>query len=226
MGRLHPVARGCFRAAHRQGLLCGGQLGRASVMSRPGAVCRVPGEQTLAHFTKWPLRHVRRLPNHRVCIFFVMPNITAVASERHRATAAGYVDGMRGDAVIKVGAQKNSTGGETTRTGTRQLTDRSLLGAAKRMRAEPGACPCRVRHHRDSAKKPQQLAGGAVNEPNGHQRNGLLVPSQEGLFSLGSSRGVCGKRASGLTARVVAETSHSTRIRCTPEKSSQTALDE
>jgi hypothetical protein len=36
-GRLHPVTRGRFRAVHRQGLLCGGPLGRASVMSRLAA---------------------------------------------------------------------------------------------------------------------------------------------------------------------------------------------
>ncbi len=44
-GRWHPVTGGRFRAAHRQGLLCGNRLGRASVMSRlvanaAGSPCR------------------------------------------------------------------------------------------------------------------------------------------------------------------------------------------
>jgi hypothetical protein len=34
-GRLLAVTTGCFQAAHLQGLVCGGELGRASVTSRP-----------------------------------------------------------------------------------------------------------------------------------------------------------------------------------------------
>jgi hypothetical protein len=35
MGRVRPVATGCFPAAHLQGLLCGDELGRGSVIFRP-----------------------------------------------------------------------------------------------------------------------------------------------------------------------------------------------
>jgi len=34
-GRVRPVATGCFPAAHLQGLLCGDELGRGSVIFRP-----------------------------------------------------------------------------------------------------------------------------------------------------------------------------------------------
>jgi hypothetical protein len=36
-GRLLAVMTGCFQAAHLQGLVCGGEPGRASVTSRPTA---------------------------------------------------------------------------------------------------------------------------------------------------------------------------------------------
>jgi len=36
-GRVHPLMGDCFRAAHLQGLLCGGEIGRVSVMCRPTA---------------------------------------------------------------------------------------------------------------------------------------------------------------------------------------------
>jgi len=40
MGRVHPVTKGCFRTVHREGLLCGGELGGASVMCRPTVVIK------------------------------------------------------------------------------------------------------------------------------------------------------------------------------------------
>jgi hypothetical protein len=36
-GRVRPVTKGRFRVVHRHGLLCGGELGWASVTTRPTA---------------------------------------------------------------------------------------------------------------------------------------------------------------------------------------------
>lgn len=33
-GRVRPVTRGCFRTAHLQGLLCGGELGRVDAFDQ------------------------------------------------------------------------------------------------------------------------------------------------------------------------------------------------
>jgi hypothetical protein len=46
-GRLLAVTTGCFQAAHLQGLVCGGEPGRASVTSRPSADFQACREQSL-----------------------------------------------------------------------------------------------------------------------------------------------------------------------------------
>jgi len=47
VGRVHPVTTGCFQAAHLQGLVCGGEPGRASVTSRPTADFQIRLKLTL-----------------------------------------------------------------------------------------------------------------------------------------------------------------------------------
>ena len=45
LGRDYPVTKGCSQAAHRQGLLCGGELRGATVMTRPKPASRVAPKQ-------------------------------------------------------------------------------------------------------------------------------------------------------------------------------------
>jgi hypothetical protein len=59
VGRIRPVTKGRFRMAHRQGMLCGGEPGCASVIIRPKPARQV--SQELSDVQRWIIRvsHLR-----------------------------------------------------------------------------------------------------------------------------------------------------------------------